>query len=39
VTSVPPELVVDRPFLLLIEDVDTQAVLFLGRIVSPSASP
>ena len=36
VTSVPPELVVDRPFLLLIEDVDTQAVLFLGRIVSPS---
>ncbi|MFP2904642.1 serpin family protein [Pyxidicoccus sp. 3LFB2] len=33
--SIPPELVVDRPFLLLIEDVDTQAVLFLGRIVDP----
>jgi serpin B len=33
--SVPPPLVVDRPFLFLIEDVETKAVLFLGRIVKP----
>jgi serpin B len=33
--SVPETLVVNRPFLFLIEDVDTQAVLFLGRVVKP----
>jgi serpin B len=33
--SLPESLVVDRPFLFLIEDVETKAVLFLGRVVKP----
>lgn len=35
VVSIPPPLIVDRPFLFLIEDVETKTVLFLGRIVKP----
>lgn len=34
-TSVPQAFTVDRPFLFLIEDVETKAVLFLGRFVKP----
>jgi serpin B len=33
--SLPEPLTVDRPFLFLIEDVETRTVLFLGRIVKP----
>ncbi|HVG64071.1 MAG TPA: serpin family protein [Hyalangium sp.] len=33
--SIPPSLTVDRPFLFLIEDVETKTVLFLGRILKP----
>ncbi|WP_224247291.1 serpin family protein [Hyalangium gracile] len=33
--SIPPQFVVDRPFLFLIEDVETKSVLFLGRVVNP----
>lgn len=33
--SLPEPFVVDRPFLFLIEDVETKGVLFLGRVVSP----
>jgi len=33
--SIPEPLTVDRPFLFLIEDVETRTVLFLGRIVKP----
>jgi serpin B len=35
-SSLPPTLVVDRPFLWAIRDVPTRVILFLGRVVNPS---
>jgi serpin B len=37
VTSAPPvaTLVVDRPFVFLVQDRETGAILFLGRVVDP----
>jgi serpin B len=35
VTSGPPSIVLDRPFLFCIRDRETDAVLFLGRVVDP----
>jgi serpin B len=32
----PVELVVDRPFIVALRDLDTGAVLFLGRITEPT---
>ena len=34
--SAPPSVVLDRPFLFCIRDPETDAVLFLGRVVDPS---
>ena len=36
VQSGPPSIVLDRPFLFCIRDRETDAVLFLGRVVDPS---
>jgi serpin B len=36
VTSAPPTLVVDRPFLFFVRHKSTGAILFQGRVVDPS---
>ena len=40
ITALPPEPVevtVNRPFIFLIRDIETDAILFLGRVVDPAA--
>ncbi len=41
IVSLPPEpieLIVDRPFLFAIQDVESGAILFFGRVVDPTAN-
>ncbi len=35
--SLPPSVTIDRPFVFLIRDIETGAVLFVGRVVDPGA--
>jgi len=35
VTSVPPSVVIDRPFIFFIRDIPTGAVIFIGRVLDP----
>ena len=35
-TSLPPQVVIDRPFIFLIRDIDTGAIIFVGRVLDPS---
>lgn len=34
----PVELKIDRPFIFMIRDIETEAILFVGRVLDPSAS-
>ena len=34
--SLPPQVTIDRPFIFLVRDIETGAILFLGRVVDPT---
>ncbi len=37
IESLPPSVTIDRPFIFLIRDIETGAVLFVGRVLDPGA--
>jgi serpin B len=37
IVSMPPEVNIDRPFIFLIRDIETGAILFVGRVMNPVA--
>ena len=36
-TAAPEQVTIDRPFIFLIRDIDTGAILFVGRVLNPAA--
>ena len=36
-TAVPKQVTIDRPFIFLIRDIETGAILFVGRVMNPGA--
>ncbi len=36
-TSLPPQIAINRPFVFLIRDIQTGAILFVGRVLNPRA--
>jgi len=36
-TAAPEQVTIDRPFIFLIRDIDTGAILFVGRVLNPGA--